>query len=154
MGRITVFTAFRGSLVPGGPVPGVGGESPVHSFRYAQFVPENKPNSVARCVRSERACKQPTPGSETFVLVPKCGRFRRSKSVFPSCSPSLAFCFLCRHGQVDKYDDPNTAVNKLMLALTGMGFDLNFPANRLKQVNLRLWKEERTPAGSAGPTCC
>eukprot|EP00904_Undaria_pinnatifida_P000259 jgi/Undpi1/10233/HiC_scaffold_28.g12686.m1 len=35
--------------------------------------------------------------------------------------------------QVDKYDDPNTAVNKLMLALTGMGFDLNFPANRLKQ---------------------
>lgn len=38
--------------------------------------------------------------------------------------------------QVDKYDDPNTAVNKLMLALTGMGFDLNFPANRLKQVGL------------------
>eukprot|EP00752_Nemacystus_decipiens_P004581 g4181.t1 len=35
--------------------------------------------------------------------------------------------------KVDKYDDPNTAVNKLMLALTGMGFDLNFPANRLKQ---------------------
>ncbi|CAM9899102.1 unnamed protein product [Ectocarpus sp. 12 AP-2014] len=32
-----------------------------------------------------------------------------------------------------KYDDPNTAANKLMLALTGMGFDLNFPANRLKQ---------------------
>ncbi|CAM9690841.1 unnamed protein product [Scytosiphon promiscuus] len=36
--------------------------------------------------------------------------------------------------KVDKYDDPNTAVNKLMLALTNMGFDLNFPANRLKQV--------------------
>ncbi|CAN0374930.1 unnamed protein product, partial [Pylaiella littoralis] len=35
--------------------------------------------------------------------------------------------------KVDKYDDPNTAVNKLMLALTGMGLDLNFPANRLKQ---------------------
>ncbi len=42
----------------------------------------------------------------------------------------------CRFRQVDKYDDPNTAVNKLMLALTGMGFDLNFPANRLKQVSL------------------
>ena len=71
-----------------------------------------------------------------------------------SCSLPLASGVLCRHRQVDKYDDPNTAVNKLMLALTGMGFDLNFPANRLKQVNLRLWKEERTPAGSAGPTCC
>lgn len=35
---------------------------------------------------------------------------------------------------MDKYDDPNTAVNKLMLALTGMGFELSFPANRLKQV--------------------
>ena len=36
--------------------------------------------------------------------------------------------------QVDKYDDPNTAVNKIMLALDGMGFELNFSANRLKQV--------------------
>lgn len=39
--------------------------------------------------------------------------------------------------QVDKYDDPNTAVNKLMLALTSMGFELNFPANRLKQVHYK-----------------
>ncbi|CAM9112777.1 unnamed protein product [Ascophyllum nodosum] len=35
--------------------------------------------------------------------------------------------------KVDKYDDPNTAVNKIMLALDGMGFELNFSANRLKQ---------------------
>lgn len=37
--------------------------------------------------------------------------------------------------QVDKYDDPNTAVNRLMLALTSMGFELKFPANKLKQVS-------------------
>lgn len=36
---------------------------------------------------------------------------------------------------MDKYDDPNTAVNKLMLALTSMGFELNFPASRLKQAH-------------------
>lgn len=48
----------------------------------------------------------------------------------------LASGVCCHHLQVDKYDDPNTAVNKLMLALTGMGFDLNFPANRLKQASL------------------
>ncbi|CBN74635.1 conserved unknown protein [Ectocarpus siliculosus] len=50
--------------------------------------------------------------------------FNRSYFSIPGSNASL---------QVDKYDDPNTAVNKLMLALTGMGFDLNFPANRLKQ---------------------
>ncbi|CAM9416703.1 unnamed protein product, partial [Discosporangium mesarthrocarpum] len=33
---------------------------------------------------------------------------------------------------VDKYDDTNTSANKLMLALTGMGFELDFPASRLK----------------------
>lgn len=37
--------------------------------------------------------------------------------------------------QVDKYDDPNTAVNRLMLALTSMGFELKFPASKLKQVS-------------------
>lgn len=52
----------------------------------------------------------------------------------PLCYLPLAAGDPCLRLQVDKYDDPNTAVNKLMLALTGMGFDLNFPANRLKQV--------------------
>ena len=34
---------------------------------------------------------------------------------------------------VDKYDDPNTSVNKLILALKVMGFPLDFPASKLKQ---------------------
>ncbi|OQS04847.1 Intraflagellar Transport Protein 57 [Thraustotheca clavata] len=34
---------------------------------------------------------------------------------------------------VDKYDDPNTSVNKLILALKIMGFTLDFPAAKLKQ---------------------
>ncbi|CAK4322830.1 unnamed protein product [Aphanomyces euteiches] len=34
---------------------------------------------------------------------------------------------------VDKYDDPNTSVNKLILALKMMGFPLDFPAAKLKQ---------------------
>ncbi|OQR99027.1 Intraflagellar Transport Protein 57 [Achlya hypogyna] len=34
---------------------------------------------------------------------------------------------------VDKYDDPNTSVNKLILALKMMGFSLDFPATKLKQ---------------------
>ncbi|TMW57485.1 hypothetical protein Poli38472_003410 [Pythium oligandrum] len=33
---------------------------------------------------------------------------------------------------VDKYDDPNTSVNKLILALKVMGFPLDFPASKLK----------------------
>ncbi|RHY94043.1 hypothetical protein DYB37_002170 [Aphanomyces astaci] len=34
---------------------------------------------------------------------------------------------------VDKYDDPNTSVNKLILSLKIMGFPLDFPAAKLKQ---------------------
>lgn len=33
---------------------------------------------------------------------------------------------------VDKYDDPNTSVNKLILALKVMGFPLDFPASKLR----------------------
>jgi estrogen-related receptor beta like 1 len=33
---------------------------------------------------------------------------------------------------VDKFDDPNTAVNKMMLALRNMGFALDFPVAKLK----------------------
>ncbi|OWZ22252.1 Intraflagellar Transport Protein 57 [Phytophthora megakarya] len=33
---------------------------------------------------------------------------------------------------VDKYDDPNTSVNKLILTLKTMGFPLDFPASKLK----------------------
>lgn len=33
---------------------------------------------------------------------------------------------------VDKYDDPNTSVNKLILSLKSMGFPLDYPASKLK----------------------
>jgi estrogen-related receptor beta like 1 len=33
---------------------------------------------------------------------------------------------------VDKYDDPNTSVNKLILTLKALGFPLDFPASKLK----------------------
>lgn len=35
----------------------------------------------------------------------------------------------------DKYDDPTTSVNKMMLELKGMGFDMDFPAQKLKQAH-------------------
>ena len=35
--------------------------------------------------------------------------------------------------QVDKFDDPNTAVNKLMLALRKLDFGLDYPSSKLKQ---------------------
>ena len=33
---------------------------------------------------------------------------------------------------LDKFDDPNTSVNKMMLSLRGMGFSLDFPVGKLK----------------------
>lgn len=33
---------------------------------------------------------------------------------------------------VDKYDDPNTSVNKLILSLKSMGFPLDYPTSKLK----------------------
>jgi intraflagellar transport protein 57 len=33
---------------------------------------------------------------------------------------------------VDKFDDPNTSVNKMMLALRNLGFSLDFPVSKLK----------------------
>jgi intraflagellar transport protein 57 len=40
-----------------------------------------------------------------------------------------------------QYDDPNTSVNKMMLALKSLSFGLDFPASKLKQ-----------PSGDA--VCC
>jgi len=36
---------------------------------------------------------------------------------------------------LDKFDDPNTTVNKMMLALKTIGFQLDFPAGKLKQAH-------------------
>ncbi len=33
---------------------------------------------------------------------------------------------------VDKYDDPNTSTNKMILTLKNMGFDLDFAASKLR----------------------
>nr|CCA14836.1 Intraflagellar Transport Protein 57 putative [Albugo laibachii Nc14] len=45
-------------------------------------------------------------------------------------------CYLMKQSDqdfvVDKYDDPNTSVNKLILSLKSMGFPLDFPASKLK----------------------
>ncbi|CAM9275782.1 unnamed protein product, partial [Chrysoparadoxa australica] len=35
--------------------------------------------------------------------------------------------------KIDKYDDPNTSVSKLILALKALSFGLDFPASKLKQ---------------------
>jgi len=35
--------------------------------------------------------------------------------------------------RIDKFDDPNTSVNKMMLALRNLGFSLDFPVAKLKQ---------------------
>jgi estrogen-related receptor beta like 1 len=34
---------------------------------------------------------------------------------------------------IDKFDDPNTSVNKMMLGLKNIGFQMDFPATKLKQ---------------------
>jgi len=36
---------------------------------------------------------------------------------------------------VDKFDDPNTSVNKMMLSLKNIGFQMDFPASKLKQAH-------------------
>merc|ERR1719502_1064963 len=37
--------------------------------------------------------------------------------------------------KIDKFDDPNTSVNKMMLALRKLDFGLDFPASKLKSAN-------------------
>jgi hypothetical protein len=37
--------------------------------------------------------------------------------------------------QIDKYDDPNTSANKLILALRNLSFSLDFPVAKLKQAH-------------------
>ena len=79
--------------------------------------------------------------------------FHRVHFVFPGANPSVQFdefvelcSFLCSVIQPsgrgeeelfrrDQYDDPNTVVNKLMLALRSLSFDLSFPSQKLKTAN-------------------
>lgn len=43
---------------------------------------------------------------------------------------------LCEHDfTIDKFDDPTTSVNKVMLELKNMDFDMDFPAGKLKQAH-------------------
>lgn len=72
--------------------------------------------------------------------------FSRVHFVFPGSNPGVQFeefvdvcAWLCsvvsRDGDIfkrDQYDDPNTVVNKLLLALRQLGFSLSFPAQKLK----------------------
>ena len=71
--------------------------------------------------------------------------FHRVHFVFPGANPGVQFdefvdvcawlCSLISRDDIfrrDQYDDPNTVVNKLLLALRGLGFDLSFPSQKLK----------------------
>jgi len=73
--------------------------------------------------------------------------FSRVHFVFPGANASHQFtdfmevsAWLCDMispdlYQKETYDDPNTVVNKLMLALRSVGFNGNFPAQKLKAAN-------------------
>ena len=72
--------------------------------------------------------------------------FTRTYFALPSNNSGTQFtCFvtliswlmkLCdREFAIDKYDDPNASVDKILIALRNMGFQLDFPANKLKAAN-------------------
>jgi intraflagellar transport protein 57 len=74
--------------------------------------------------------------------------FHRVHFVFPGANPGVQFdefvdicawlCTCISREEIfrrDQYDDPNTVVNKLLLALRGLGFDLSFPSQKLKTAN-------------------
>jgi intraflagellar transport protein 57 len=81
-----------------------------------------------------------------------CGKgrkpFHRVHFVFPGANPGVQFdefvdlcawlCSVISRDEIfhrDQYDDPSTVVNKLLLALRGLGFDLSFPSQKLKVAN-------------------
>ena len=81
-----------------------------------------------------------------------CGKgrkqFHRVHFVYPGANPGVQFdefvdicawlCSVISRDEIfrrDQYDDPNTVVNKLLLALRGLGFDLSFPSQKLKAAN-------------------
>ena len=81
-----------------------------------------------------------------------CGKGRRPLSrvhfVYPGPNPGVQFeefvdvcawlCSVISRDELfkrDQYDDPNTVVNKLLLALRTLGFTLSFPSQKLKTAN-------------------
>ena len=72
--------------------------------------------------------------------------FTRTYFALPTSNSSTQFaCFvtlvswlmkLCdREFSIDKYDDPNGSVDKIMIALRNMGFSSDFPVSKLKAAN-------------------
>ncbi len=78
-----------------------------------------------------------------------CGKgrkqFHRVHFVYPGANAGVQFdefvdlcawlCSVISRDEIfrrDQFDDPNTIVNKLLLALRGLGFDLSFPSQKLK----------------------
>jgi estrogen-related receptor beta like 1 len=73
--------------------------------------------------------------------------FARTAFALPAKNPSVQFgnfldlvSWLCHKStgesstfDIDKFDDPNTSVNKMMLALRKLGFTSDFPVSKLKQ---------------------
>jgi estrogen-related receptor beta like 1 len=84
---------------------------------------------------------------ERAFCVPKhIAPFARTAFALPAKNPSVQFQnflslveWLCEEAtgdrgtfSVDKFDDPNTSVNKMMLSLRNLGFALDFPVSKLK----------------------
>lgn len=74
--------------------------------------------------------------------------FSRVHFVYPGTNPGVQFeefvdicawlCSVISRDELfkrDQYDDPNTVVNKLLLALRQLGFNLSFPSQKLKAAN-------------------
>ena len=74
--------------------------------------------------------------------------FSRVHFVYPGSNPGVQFeefvdicawmCSVVSRDEIfkrDQYDDPNTVVNKLLLALRQLGFNLSFPSQKLKSAH-------------------
>jgi len=73
------------------------------------------------------------PFTRTYFAIPGSNPGVQFKTFLDIVSWLMRLC----HAEftVDKFDDPNTSVNKMMLSLKNMGFQMDFPASKLKQAH-------------------
>jgi estrogen-related receptor beta like 1 len=80
-------------------------------------------------------CEKKTvePFARTYFAIPASNTGVQFKTFLDIVSWLMRLC----HADftVDKFDDPNTSVNKMMLSLKNMGFQMDFPASKLKQAH-------------------
>lgn len=81
----------------------------------------------------EKFCspKDIVPFSRTYFSVPASNTGVQFQHFLELFKFLMRMCH--REFVTDKFDDPNTIANKIMLDLKGMGFDMDFAANKLKQ---------------------